>query len=227
MTTKLLIIEDDVSIAKGLYEYFNNENYEVLTSHNGEEGYLLACNSKADLIILDLMLPGKNGMEICRDLRMQKNSTPILMLTSKGDEIDKIIGLEIGADDYVTKPFSLRELSARVKAILRRNIYTATDIEEINFDNISINFKKQEAFKNKIPLDFSTMEFKILKYFSIHEGEVITREMLLDEVWGFENYPTTRTVDNFILSLRKQVEENPSAPKHLLTIHKAGYKFVK
>lgn len=224
---KILIIEDDPAILKGLEDFLTNENYAVLTASDGEEGYKKAKKEKLDLIVLDLMLPNKNGIDICRELRGEKVSTPILMLTSKKDEMDKILGLEIGADDYVTKPFSIRELHARIKALLRRTTELTSEIEETSFGKVHVDFKKHEVVKNKKKIEMSVMEFKILKYFVQHEGEVVTREMLLDNVWGFENFPTTRTVDNFILSLRKHIEENPSAPKHLITVHKAGYKFVK
>lgn len=224
---KILIIEDDPAILKGLEESLKTENYTVSSSKDGEEGFKKAKKEKVDLIILDLMLPNKNGIDICRDLRRDKIETPILMLTSKKDEMDKVLGLEIGADDYVTKPFSIRELFARIKALLRRSTEIINDIEEVTFGKVHVDFKKHEALKNKKKIEMTVMEFKILKYFIQREGIVVSREMLLDEVWGFENYPTTRTVDNFILSLRKNIEENPSEPKHLITVHKAGYKFIK
>jgi two-component system, OmpR family, alkaline phosphatase synthesis response regulator PhoP len=173
------------------------------------------------------MLPNKDGFEICSDLRKAGINTPILMLTSKKEEIDKVLGLEIGADDYVTKPFSLRELLARIKAILRRKSDLVKDIEDYSFDNVKIDFKKMEAFKNNVPLKLSALEFKVLKYLIAREGEVVTREQLLDDVWGYEAFPTTRTVDNYILTLRKKIEENSGEPIHLLTLHKSGYKFVK
>jgi DNA-binding response OmpR family regulator len=224
---KILVVEDDPAIQKGLEESLKMEGYQVITSGDGEEGYRKAKKEKVDLIILDVMLPSKNGMDICRDLRKENNNTPILMLTSKKEEMDKVLGLEFGADDYVTKPFSVRELHARIKALLRRSTEIIKEVETYSFGKISIDFKKHETYKNKRPLDFSALEYKILKYFAQREGEVVTREMLLDDVWGFENFPTTRTVDNFILSLRKQIEDDPSEPKHLITVHKAGYKFVK
>jgi len=224
---KILIIEDDAAILKGLTESLTAENYSVISSSDGEEGYRKALKEKIDMIILDLMLPNKNGIDICRELRNKGISTPILMLTSKKEEVDKILGLEIGADDYMTKPFSLRELHARIKALLRRTAEIKKELDELSFGKYYFNFKTHDALKNNKPLNLSAMEFKILKYFAIHEGEVITREMLLDDVWGYESFPTTRTVDNFILSLRKQIENDPSSPEHLITLHKAGYKFVK
>ena len=224
---KILIIEDDPAILSGLEETLKEEHFDVSTVMSGQMGYEKAKEGKYDLIILDLLLPEKNGIDICKDLRKDGVSTPILMLTAKKEEIDKVIGLEIGADDYVTKPFSIRELVARVKALLRRPQEIRPEVEEYSFDNIYLNFKKQEAKKGAELIELSVMEYKVMKYFIQREGEVIERNKLLDEVWGYENYPSTRTVDNFILNLRKKIEDDHSSPKHLLTIHGAGYKFVK
>ncbi len=178
-------------------------------------------------MVLDVMLPEMNGYDVCKQLRSEGIQFPILMLTGKGEEIDKVLGLELGADDYLTKPFSIRELIARIKALLRRQSDLRTEINESQFGNVHVDFKKQEAKKKGKSLNMSSKEFQLLKYFIEHEGEVITRARLLDDVWGFEVTPTTRTVDNYILSLRKKIEDKPSQPKHLLTIHTAGYKFVK
>jgi DNA-binding response OmpR family regulator len=187
----------------------------------------MAKRENIDLLILDLKLPDKSGVEICKELRSARVQTPIMMLTSKKQEMDKVLGLEIGADDYVTKPFSVRELVARVRALLRRKSEIKTEIEEYSFGDIHVDFKKQQAFRKKKELTLTVKELEILKYFVEHEGEVITRDMLLNEVWGYEQFPTTRTVDNYILSLRKQIEDDHSSPRHLLTVHTAGYKFVK
>ena len=224
---KILIIEDDPAISKGLVDTLTLENFEAKPVDDGEEGYKTAKSEKFDLIVLDLMLPGKNGMDICKDLRKDGVSTPIVMLTSKQEEIDKVLGLELGADDYVTKPFSVRELIARIKAVLRRKSELAPDIEECTFGNVYINFKTYNAAKGGKELKLSALEYKVLKYFCQHENEVIERSVLLDEVWGYDSYPSTRTVDNFILSLRKKIEDDPSNPKHLITLHGAGYKFTK
>jgi DNA-binding response OmpR family regulator len=224
---RILVVEDDPAILKGLVASFEEEHYEVYTATDGEKGYQLGKKENIDLIILDVMLPGKNGQDVCRDLRKDGVNTPILMLTSKKQEMDKVLGLELGADDYVTKPFSIRELHARVKALLRRKGELKKGIEEFSFGGISVDFKKQEAKKKGKALKLSAKEFEILHYFVQREGEVVTREMLLDDVWGYTNFPTTRTVDNYILSIRKKIEDDPSKPKHLLTVHTAGYKFMK
>lgn len=224
---KILIIEDDPAIRTGLTETFTTEGYNVSDAETGTKGFELAGKHDFDLIVLDLILPGKDGIEICKDLRSDGVKTPIIMVTSRKEEIDKILGLEIGADDYVTKPFSIRELLARVKALIRRSTYEPGDIEEVAFANLKIDFKKQEMLKGENPVRLSATEYRILHYFIDHEGEVISRDKFLDEVWGYDSYPTTRTVDNYILSLRKKIEDDPAKPKHLLTIHKVGYKFVK
>jgi DNA-binding response OmpR family regulator len=224
---RILIVEDDPSIAKGLQLSLQTEHYAILTAANGDKGFQLAQQENIDLIILDLMLPAKNGEEICRELRRKGIKTPILILTSRSEEIDKVLLLEIGADDYMTKPFGIRELQARVKALLRRGSEIHAAIETYSFGEIALDFKKQEATKKQKLLQLSTKEFELLHFFIQREGEVISRDTLLDEVWGYEVFPTTRTIDNYILNLRKKIENDPSQPKHLLTVHKAGYKFVK
>ena len=224
---KLLIIEDDPAIRLGIKEAFTNENFDVFEAENGLIGYDLAKKTDFAVIILDLILPMKDGIEVCKDLRSEGVKTPIIMVTSRKEEIDKILGLEIGADDYMTKPFSIRELIARVKALIRRSTYEPGDTEEVSFEDLKVNFKKQEMYKGNLPLKLSATEFRILHYFITHEGEVISRDKFLDDVWGYEAFPTTRTVDNYILSLRKKIEDDPTNPRHLLTIYKVGYKFVK
>ncbi|HMK38448.1 MAG TPA: response regulator transcription factor [Bacteroidota bacterium] len=223
----ILVIEDDPSIAKGIQIALEADHFKVLVASTGEKGYDLAQRGTVDLITLDLVLPDRNGEEICRELRKNGIGIPILMLTSKGEEMDKVIGLEIGADDYMTKPFSTRELLARVKALLRRVKELPKDIAEFTIGDIHLDFRKQEALKGKTARKLTVREFEVLKYFVRHEGEVVTRDMLLDDVWGYEHFPTTRTVDNYILSLRKKLEDDPANPKHLLTVHTAGYKLVR
>jgi DNA-binding response OmpR family regulator len=223
----ILVIEDDPSIARGIQLALEAEHFKVLVAGTGEKGYSLVHRSSVDLITLDLVLPDMNGEEICRDLRKNGVAVPILMLTSKGEEMDKVMGLEIGADDYMTKPFSTRELVARVKALLRRVRELPKDIAEYAIGDIHLDFRKQEALKGKTAVKLSVREFEVLKYLALHEGEVVTRDMLLDDVWGYEHFPTTRTVDNYILSLRKKIEDDPANPEHLVTVHTAGYKLVR
>jgi DNA-binding response OmpR family regulator len=223
----ILVIEDDPAIRRGLEESLRTEHYNVISAMDGDTGFSKAKKEKVDLILLDIILPGKDGIDVCRDLRKVNVETPILMLTCKKEEIDKVLGLEIGADDYVTKPFSIRELHARIKALLRRKPNVVTEMEELSFGKVYIDFKKHEARKDRKKLDLTSMELHILKYFAQREGEIVTREMLLNDVWGFDTYPTTRTVDNYILSLRKHIEDDRANPIHLITVHKAGYKFIK
>ena len=223
----ILIIEDDPAIASGLEAALEEDHYKILTATDGEKGYLMARRENIDLVILDLMLPKKNGQDVCRELRKDGINTPMLMLTSKKEEMDKVLGLELGADDYVTKPFSLRELRARINALLRRKGELKKEIADYAFGEVFVDFKKQEATKRGKLLKLSVKEIEVLKHLILHEGEVVTRDMLLNSVWGYQSFPTTRTVDNYILSLRRKIEDNPSKPKHLLTVHTAGYKFVK
>jgi DNA-binding response OmpR family regulator len=223
----VLVIDDDAAIARGVQEVLAAENLKVLVANTGQKGYNLAKQENVDLIILDLKLPDKSGEDICRDLRKEGVDTPILMLTSKKKEVDQVVGFEIGADDYVTKPFSTSVLVARVRALLRRKGEVVKKIEEYAFGDVYLDFHRQEATKAKKPVKLSSREFDVMQYLIQHEGEVVTREMLLNEVWGYEQFPTTRTVDNYVLSLRRKLEDSPSDPRHLLTIHTSGYKFVK
>jgi len=224
---QLLIIEDDPAILKALDASFEEEHYKIATATNGIDGFEKAQDPEVDLIILDLMLPGKNGKDICSELRAKEISTPILILTSKQDEIDKVLLLELGADDYVTKPPAIRELQARVKALLRRSSGLVQKLNSFTFGNITLDFKRLEAFKNSDPVKLSSKEFEVIRFLIEHEGEVVSRDQLLNEVWGYDIFPTTRTVDNLILNLRKKIEDDPSEPSHLLTMHGSGYKFLK
>jgi len=224
---RILVIEDDPVILQGLKISLEEENFTVLEANDGEKGYNIARKEKPDFLILDLMLPGKSGFEVCRALRSEGNATPILMLTSKKDEIDKLIGFETGADDYITKPFSVREVLARIRAILRRSGNLELNLAEFTFGNVFVDIRKHEIYKKKLPVTLSETEFKVLVYMINHEGEVISRDQLLDQVWGYDTFPTTRTVDNYILSLRKKLEDNPSEPKNILTVPKGGYRFVR
>lgn len=224
---KILIIEDDPAIRISLTEVLETEHYFVESEEDGEEGLTRAIKGNFDLIILDMMLPGKNGNEICSELRKEGNLTPVIILTSRKDEIDKVLALEMGADDYITKPFSIKELLARMKAVLRRSAGQNFNHEKIIIGETEIDFTELTAIRNGENLKLSPTEFKLLQFFLRNEARVISREKLLDEVWGYENYPTTRTIDNFILSLRKKFEKNPAEPVHFITVHSAGYKFLK
>ncbi len=224
----ILIIEDDPAILMGLRDALSEEHFHVESEADGARGYEHALRESFDCIILDLMLPSMNGRDICKKLRDEGVVTPIIMLTSKGEESDKVLGLELGADDYVTKPFSIRELIARIRAHLRRTQSPAQSaIHELRFGKVHILFDRLETFVDSVEVKLSSKELAIMKYFAAHEGVAVTREMLLDEVWGYENFPTTRTVDNYILTIRKKLEENPAEPKHILTLHTLGYKFVR
>jgi DNA-binding response OmpR family regulator len=223
----ILIIEDDKSIQAGLKDNLEIENFKVIAESDGLKGYERAVKDKPDLILLDLNLPMKNGFEVCRDLRTNNINTPVIMLSARIEEADKVLGLELGADDYVTKPFSIRELISRIKAILRRSEVVKQQTDTFEIGSLRLDFRKMEASKGKKKIHMSLKEYEILKYFINHQDEVISRNQLLDEVWGYEVFPTTRTVDNYILMLRKKIEDNPSVPKHIFTIHSAGYKFVR
>jgi len=224
---RVLVVEDDKAVMRGLIDALKREHYEVSSAEDGARAYELAKSNKFDLILLDVLLPEMDGFDVCRKLRADGIQTAILMLTSKKEEVDKVLGLEIGADDYVTKPFSLRELMARIKARLRRDASQVSPLQEIEFDEFAFDFKKQEGRRGSRVVKMSAKEFELLKYFAEREGDVITRAQLLDDVWGYEALPTTRTVDNYILLLRKKIEKHPTKPQHLLTVHTKGYKFVK
>ena len=227
MDEKILIIEDEEDLVKGLKLNLADEGYEVDWASNGEEGLRKAIEETPDLIILDIMLPKKNGLDVCRELRQKHVTIPIIMLTAKGEEIDKVVGLEIGADDYMTKPFSIRELLARIKAHLRREKREAKTVPEVYcFGDVEIDFTHFKVKHKNKESDLTSLEVEILKYFIAHQGEVITREVLLDKIWGYEKYPTTRTIDNHILKLRKKIETDPSHPEYILSIYGEGYRFI-
>lgn len=222
----ILIIEDDVSILRGLRDNLVFEGYQVHTAFDGDEGLQLALNQHFDLLLLDIMLPGINGLEICRKLKKERPELPIIMITARGSEMDKVGGLDLGADDYLTKPFSIPELLARIRAVLRRSSTHQNELEKYSFGNVVLDFRKFQAMLLNEEVKLSSREFALLKYLILHEGEVIHRHELLNEVWGYNVTPTTRTVDNYILDLRKKLEETPAKPKHILTVRGVGYKFV-
>lgn len=222
---KILIVEDESDMLNGLRDNFEYEGYQVIAVKDGEEGLKRATADKPDLVVLDVMLPKISGLEVCKRLR-QRSRVPILMLTARGQEVDKVAGLETGADDYVTKPFSIRELLARVKALLRRSDPGRQPIQGYSFGGVTVDFVVHQATRGGKPLEFSTKELDLLRYFILHRGETLSRDRLLEDVWGYENYPTTRTVDTHVMKLRQKVEEDASHPKFILTLHGTGYKFV-
>jgi DNA-binding response OmpR family regulator len=224
---KILIVDDEKEIVKGLAINLTREGFEVIQAFDGKEGLDLAIKERPDLILGDVAMPGMNGLDMCRELRKKGIEIPIILLTARAEEIDRVLGLELGADDYVTKPFSLRELLARIRARLRRPTPNAAkDLSAYHFGNVQIDFEKCQATKNDDALDLTQREFAILKLLIRCRGEVVTRDRMLDEVWGYQAYPTTRTVDTHILKLRQKIEDDPSEPKSILSVYGGGYKFV-
>lgn len=225
---KILIIEDDEALLQTLRTALELENFEVMSAMDGEEGFERACEKKTDLILLDWVLPSMNGLEVCQNLRKKDINTPIIILSGqKKEEIDKVICLECGADDYLLKPFGTKELIARVKAVLRRTRAADTEVIEDSFGDIRIDFKKQTTVKGKKEVHLTAKEYSLLKLLINHEGEVVSRETILNAVWGYDKFPTTRTVDTFIHNLRKKIEKDPALPLHLITVPWSGYKFQK
>ena len=224
---KILIIEDEPDLVKGLKLNLSDEGFDVDWAVNGVDGLRKAIDEAPDLIILDLMLPEMDGLEVCRRLRQKNINIPVIMLTAKGAEIDKVVGLEIGADDYMTKPFSIRELLARIKARLRHSEREEKQVPEIySFGEIEIDFTRFKIRRKGKELDLTSLETDILKYFIIHRGEVVSRDDLLNKIWGYDKYPTTRTIDNHILKLRKKIEDDPSHPRYIISVYGGGYRFI-
>jgi DNA-binding response OmpR family regulator len=225
---KILIVEDDEAMAVAVKDGFVYEDFEVEVASDGEEGLRLAREGDPDLLILDIMLPKMTGLEICKTLRAEGSDLPIIMLTARGQEIDKVLGLKLGADDYITKPFSFMELRARVDAVLRRATPNRgrSNGGSHTFGTLSVDLDSHMASKDGVALSLTPREFRLLDYFIGHRGEVVTREELLDAVWGYDTIPFTRTVDTHIAKLRKKIEDNPSDPHLIVTVHRLGYKFV-
>jgi two-component system alkaline phosphatase synthesis response regulator PhoP len=223
---KILIVEDEPGMVAGLRDNFEFEGYQVLSALDGVSGLERALSDSPDLVILDVMMPRMSGLDVCKQLKAKRPSIPIIMLTARGQEVDKVVGLELGADDYVTKPFSIRELLARVKAVLRRAGTPQHDKHRYAFGDIEVNLRSCQVSRQGKPLDFSSKEFELLKYFLSHPGEALSRDQLLEQVWGYDRFPTTRTVDAHIVRLRQKLEPKPDEPHYFLTIHGIGYKFV-
>ncbi len=223
---KILIVEDQADLANGLAINFKKEGYSVLKAGTGEDGLKMAIQESPDLIILDIMLPGISGLDVLRELRAKAIEIPVIMLTAKGEEIDRVVGLELGADDYMTKPFSLRELQARVRTRLRKAPVAREPLARYRFGHVELDFQKYEAKVRNKPVELTHREFDILRLMIRTRGEVLTRDRLLNEVWGYEDYPTTRTVDTHIFKLRQKLEEDPSNPKYIVSVYAGGYKFL-
>jgi len=222
---KVLVIEDDPRIQKALQRQFTSEGFQVAVAGNGAEGLALAETLKPDAVILDLMLPDISGRDICKNLKMAQPDRPVLILSAVSEVADKVLLLELGADDYITKPFSPRELLARLQAALRR-LHREERSEVASFGNITVDFARMEVHKDGKPVVMTAHELKLLRYFIDHPERVITREKLLTDVWGYHSYPTTRTVDNQVLKLRQKLESDPARPHFFRTMHGVGYKFV-
>jgi DNA-binding response OmpR family regulator len=223
---KILVVEDDPAILRGLADNLRFEGYDVITAQDGETGGKLQKTHKPDLIVLDLMLPRLGGLDLCRRLRKEGVQTPVLMLTAKSEESDRVTGLDTGADDYVTKPFSVKELMARVRALLRRAQPQTSLPDALRFGDVDVDFLRYEARKKGKPVEMTRKEFAILRFLASRTGEAVTRDDLLNEVWGYEVYPVSRTVDNHVAGLRAKLEADPANPSHIRTIHGVGYKFT-
>ena len=223
---KILIVEDEPNMVAGLRDNFEFEGYQVISAPDGVDGLERALSEAPDLVILDVMMPRMSGLDVCKQLKTKKPALPIIMLTARGQEVDKVVGLELGADDYITKPFSIRELLARVKAVLRRAGIAPRPAEKYSFGEVEVNLRSCRVSKRGKEVDFSSKEFELLKFFLHHPGETLSRDRLLEEVWGYAHFPTTRTVDAHIVRLRQKVEPKPDEPRFILTVHGTGYKFV-
>ncbi|MDZ7722382.1 MAG: response regulator transcription factor [candidate division KSB1 bacterium] len=224
----ILVVEDEQDMALGLKDNFEFDDYKVSIAYDGEAGLKMALEQKPDLIILDIMLPKLSGMDVCKELRNKGLQIPIIMLTARGQELDRVLGLELGADDYITKPFSIRELLARVKAVLRRSQKSKEREHFFQFGKLFVDFEHYNAQNEKgDEVEMTFKEFEILKFFVENTGRTVSRDELLDKVWGYEIYPTSRTVDNHIVKLRKKIEDDPMHPKHIITVYGIGYKYVE
>ena len=219
------IIDDDESVQRSLALNLELEGYRIVTANDGEAGVELVRAEKPDIILLDVMMPRKDGLQACKEIRNHGISTPLILLTARSAEVDKVLGLDLGADDYLAKPFGMLELVARIKALLRRTQAT-NEVNEIRFDDVVVDFKAYKAERDRQPLELSAREYRLLRYLVAKGGTVVTRDELLDEVWGYNSYPSTRTVDNHIARLRQKIELNIDEPQHIVTVHGVGYKFV-
>ena len=223
---RILLVEDEPGLVLTLHDRLTREGYAVDTAVDGESGLERAAGEAFDLVLLDVMLPRRGGFDVLKELRRRSVETPVIMLTARGQIVDKVVGLKLGADDYVTKPFEMVELLARIEAKLRRAPVAPHPTEGFQFDGIRIDFRRAEVTKEGAPLDLSAREFQLLKYFVEHRGATLTREELLNEVWGYNAMPSTRTVDVQVAWRRQKIEPNPRHPQFILTVHGMGYKFA-
>jgi two-component system alkaline phosphatase synthesis response regulator PhoP len=223
---RILLVEDEPGLVLTLTDRLSKEGYAVESASDGESGLERATREAFDLLLLDLMLPRMSGFDVCRELRRRAIETPVIMLTARGQIVDKVVGLKLGADDYVTKPFEMAELLARIEAHLRRVPTAPHPVEGYVFGDLRVDFRKAEALRDGVALDLSAREFQLLRYFVEHRGATLTREELLNEVWGYNSMPSTRTVDVHVAWLRQKIEPNPRHPQFILTVHGMGYKFA-
>jgi two-component system alkaline phosphatase synthesis response regulator PhoP len=225
---RILLVEDEPSLVLTLTDRLVSEGYQVATAGTGEEGLALALGGSFDIILLDVMLPGRDGFEVCRELRARGVEVPIVMLTARGQVVDRVVGLKLGADDYITKPFEMIELLARIEALFRRarTPVSSSPAGTYAFGDLRVDFRRAEVFRAGRPVALSALEFKLLAYFIQNRGALLTRDELLDKVWGYDAMPTTRTVDVHVASLRQKLERNPSRPEFILTVHRRGYRFA-
>ncbi len=222
---RILIVDDEPEMVRGLEDNLRFEGYQTIAAADGRRGLALALSEAPDLILLDIMMPGTSGWDLCRELRQKGLDIPVIMLTARGEEVDRVLGLELGADDYVTKPFGLRELLARIRAVLRRP-GPRQKFEEFAFGDVRVHLRARQAFKGGKEVRLTRKEFELLRYLVEHRGEIVTRDRLLDEVWGYDQFPTTRTVDTHILRLRQKFEDDPEHPAYIVTAHGQGYRFA-
>jgi len=222
---RILVIEDDRAVQRALKRLFESEGYGVHSSFDGPSGLEAFRTAPPGIVVLDLRLPGISGGDVCRTIKESSPSLPVIVLSAAADVADKVLLLELGADDYVTKPFSPRELLARVRVAMRHAGRNAKP-ELLCFSDVRVDFTRMQVTRDRRPVACTPQEFKILKFFAANQERVVTREELLNEVWGYQAYPTTRTVDNHILRLRQKMEKNPASPVHFRTVHGVGYRFV-
>ena len=227
MSARVLIVEDEPSLVLTLTDRLRAEGYDVASADTGEEGLRLARDGSFDIVLLDVALPGKGGFDVLRDLRQQRVETPVLMLTARGQIVDRVLGLKLGADDYLPKPFDMMELLARMEAVLRRRRGSPEPVSgTYSFGDVRVDFRRAEVLRDGVPVELSSLEFKLLRYFVEHRGALVARRELLEHVWGYPGVLQTRTVDVHVASLRQKLERHPAKPEHIVTVHRMGYRFV-